>query len=56
VQKLLREYTNGAKSKLEPVEFVTELVKDTDERNLILEEGIKPSSLKISLAAMLLRA
>jgi hypothetical protein len=56
VQKLLREYTNGTKSKLEPADFVTELVRDTDETNLILEEGIKPSSLKVSLAAMLLRA
>jgi hypothetical protein len=56
IQKLLREYTDGAKSKLDPADFVAELVKDTDEKNLILEEGIKPSSLKISLAAMLVRA
>jgi Helicase conserved C-terminal domain len=56
VQKLLREYTDGTKSKLEIADFLAELVKDTDERNLILDEGIKPSSLKISLAALLIKA
>ncbi|MGG6269099.1 hypothetical protein ACQ4M3_25505 [Leptolyngbya sp. AN03gr2] len=42
VQKLLRDYTDGAKAQLETSQFVVELVKDTDEQNLILSDGIKP--------------
>jgi hypothetical protein len=56
VQKLLRDYTDGQKADLEPSLLVIELVKDTDEKNLILEEGIQPAKLSISLSAMLLRA
>jgi hypothetical protein len=56
VQKLLRNYTDGAKAELETSVFVAELVKDTDEKNLILSDGIKPSALSISLSALLLRA
>jgi len=56
VQKLLRDYTDGAKAELETSVFVTELVKDTDEKNLILSDGIKASVLSVSLSAMLLRA
>jgi hypothetical protein len=56
VQKLLREYTDGDKTQLDDATFVTRLVQDTDELNLIAQEGIKPTSIKISLAALLLRA
>jgi Helicase conserved C-terminal domain len=56
IQKLLRDYTDGAKAQLETSCFVAELVKDTDEKNLILSDGIKPTALTISLSAMLLRA
>lgn len=56
VQRLLREYTDGNKSKLDDATFITQLVLDTDELNLIETEGIKPTSVKISLAAFLLRA
>lgn len=56
VQKLLRDYTDGAKAQLDTPTFVLDLVKDTDEKNLILSDGIKPASLSISLSAMLLRA
>lgn len=56
VQRLLRDYTDGAKSQLDTPSFVSELVKDTDEKNLILSEEIKPASLSVSLSALLLRA
>jgi proline dehydrogenase len=56
VQKLLRDYTDGVKAQLETADFVTELVRDTDEKSLILSDGIKPSALSISLSALLLRA
>ncbi|OCQ92570.1 helicase [Limnothrix sp. PR1529] len=56
VQKLLRDYTDGAKAQLETLEFVTELVKDTDEKNLILSDGIRPTKLSVNLLAILLRA
>lgn len=56
VQKLLRDHTDGAKAQLETPAFVLELVKDTDEKNLILSDGMKPVSLTVSLSAMLLRA
>lgn len=56
VQKLLRDYTDGAKAQLETSAFVTELVKDTDEKNLILSDGVKPTMLSVNLLAILLRA
>lgn len=56
VQKLLRDYTDGAKAELDTPAFVSELVKNTDEKNLILSDGIKPATLSVSLSAMLLRA
>jgi len=56
VQKLLRDYTDGVKAELDTSMFVTELVKNTDEKNLILSDGIKPVTLSISLSTMLLRA
>jgi superfamily II DNA or RNA helicase len=56
VQKLLREYTDGTKAQLNSSVLVTELVKDTDTLNLIASEGIKPTSMKFAVAALLLRA
>lgn len=56
VQKLLREYTDGDNSRLDDASFVTQLVQDTDKLNLIAFEGIKPTHLQVSLAALLLRA
>ena len=56
IQKLLRDYTDGTKAQLDTPAFVSELVKDTEEKNLILSDGIKPRSLSISLSALLLRA
>lgn len=56
VQKLLRDYTNGVKAELETSAFIAELVKDTDEKNLILRDGIKLSTLSVSLSALLVRA
>jgi hypothetical protein len=55
VQKLLKEYTNGDKSNLGDEKFIIQLVEDTDRLNLILDEGIKPTSMQISLTAFLLR-
>jgi len=56
VQKLLREYTDGNKANLDDETFVMQLVEDTDKLNLIATEGIKPTSMQVSLAALLLRA
>ena len=56
VQKILRDYTDGTKAQLDALTFVTELVKDTDEKNLIVSDSIKPTLLTLSLSAMLLRA
>lgn len=54
IQKLLRDYTDGAKAQLETADFVAKLVKDSDEKNLVLNDSVKPSLLSISLSAMLL--
>lgn len=56
VQKLLRDYTDGNKTTLDDENFVMQLVQDTDKLNLIASEGIKPTGVQISLAALLLRA
>ena len=56
VQKLLKDYTDGDKTSLDDEKFVIQLVQDTDKLNLILTEGIKPTSMQISLSALLLRA
>ncbi|HEY9626939.1 MAG TPA: hypothetical protein V6C84_06535 [Coleofasciculaceae cyanobacterium] len=56
VQKLLLDYTDGAKSQLDTPTFVLDLGKHTDEKNLILSDENKPAPLSISLSAMLLRA
>ncbi len=55
VQKLLKEYTDGDKSNLDDEKFIIQLFEDTDRLNLILDEGIKPTSMQISLTAFLLR-
>jgi hypothetical protein len=52
VQKLLREYTDGAKAQLDDAAFVTHLVQDTEILNLIVYDGIKASTLQVSLAAI----
>lgn len=56
VQRLLREYTDGSKADLNNETFVMQLVEDTDKLNLIATEGIKPTSIQVTLAALLLRA
>ncbi|MBD2636936.1 hypothetical protein H6G52_16325 [Limnothrix sp. FACHB-881] len=56
VQKLLRDYTDGTKAQLETLDFVTELVQDTDEKNLTLGDEIRPTKLSVNLLAILLRA
>ncbi|MBE9168673.1 helicase [Pleurocapsales cyanobacterium LEGE 06147] len=55
VQKLLREYTDGDRSQSNDDEFIKQLVNDTEILNLLNLEGIKPTSLKASLSALLLR-
>jgi hypothetical protein len=55
VQKLLREFTDGDKSQLKNDEFIKQLVNETHLLNLLGFEGIKPTTLKASLSAMLLR-
>ncbi|MGH2414728.1 MAG: C-terminal helicase domain-containing protein, partial [Microcystaceae cyanobacterium] len=55
VQKLLREYTEGNQIQLSDLEFVKQLVNDTEVLNLLSFEGIKPTRLKASLSALLLR-
>jgi len=55
VQRLLREYTDDARSQLDDDGFVVQLVQDVEALNLITEESIKPTSLQISLVSLLLR-
>ena len=38
------------------MEFVTQFIEDTDLLNLLLFDGVKPTTLKLSLSALLLRA
>ncbi|NJL99926.1 MAG: helicase [Synechococcaceae cyanobacterium SM2_3_2] len=56
VQKLLREYTDGNTANLSEPEFLTSLIQATDELNLLSDNGAKPTSLELSLAAILVRA
>jgi hypothetical protein len=56
VQKLLRDYTDGDKAKLDDVDFVTQLVQDTEKLSLLTIEAIIPTIVQVSLAAFLLRA
>lgn len=56
MHRLLREYTDGSKADLNNETFVMQLVEDTDKLNLIATEGIKPTTMQVSLAALLLRA
>ncbi len=55
VQKLLRDYTDGDHSQLDDYEFIKQIVNKTELLNLLNFEGIKPTSLKASLSALLLR-
>jgi hypothetical protein len=55
VQKLLRDYTEGEKSKDGDVIFLKNLVRDTEYLNLIDFDRAKPTDLKISLVAILLK-
>lgn len=55
VQKLLRDYTDGSKANLDDESFLQQLVGDTDKLNLLSGDSIKPTNLKVSLAAILLR-
>jgi hypothetical protein len=45
VQNLLQDYTDGVKAGLNTLVFVAELLKDTDEKNLILNDAVRPSYL-----------
>jgi hypothetical protein len=56
VQKLLRNYTEGEASKLEISNFVVQLVFDTSRLSLLPTDTVRPTSLRVSLSAMLLRA
>jgi SNF2 family DNA or RNA helicase len=56
VQKILKDYTDGEKAKLEGGEFLSQLIEDTDYLNLLLFDEVKATSLKISIAALLMRA
>ena len=56
VQKLMKDYTDGKKAKLEGGAFLTQLIEDTDRLNLLLFDGVKPTTLKMSLSALLVRA
>jgi hypothetical protein len=55
VQKLLKDYTTGEKSKLDNDAFVSQLVADTDKLNLLAIDNAQASSLQVSLEALLLR-
>jgi Ca2+-binding EF-hand superfamily protein len=55
VQKLLKDYTNGEKSKLDNDAFVSQLVADTDKLNLLAIDNAQASGLQVSLEALLLR-
>ncbi|MDJ0773370.1 MAG: helicase-related protein [Mastigocoleus sp. MO_167.B18] len=55
VQKLLREYTEGSQNNLDDKTFIVQLVRDTDKLSLLPNYGIKATSLKVSLAAILMR-
>lgn len=55
VQKLLREFTDGGKSQLSDGDWIEQLVRETQLLSLLAFDGIKPTTLKVSLLAMLLR-
>jgi hypothetical protein len=56
VQKIMKDYTDGEKAKLEGEQFLIQLIEDTDMLNLLSFDGIKPTTLKLSLSALLMRA
>jgi superfamily II DNA or RNA helicase len=55
VKRLLKEYTDGEKSKLAPDVLLVNLLEETQNLNLLLSELIQPTSVRVSVAAMLLR-
>jgi len=55
VQKLLKDYTDGEPSQLDDQKFILGLIQGTEQLNLLTFDTAKPSSLKLSLSAMLLR-
>jgi len=55
VQKLLKDYTTGEKSKLDNDAFVSQLVEDTNKLNLLAIDNAEAASLQMSLDALLLR-
>jgi hypothetical protein len=56
VQKIMKDYTDGEKAKLEGEQFLIQLIEDTDMLNLLSFDGIKPTTLRLSLSALLMRA
>ncbi len=55
VQKLLKRYTDKQAPQLAPEALLISLLEETNRLNFIASEQIKPTNLKISIAAMLLR-
>ena len=55
VQKLLKEYTDGSKANLNNNELVIKLVEDTNLLNLLSFDEVRASSLRMSLASLLLK-
>jgi superfamily II DNA or RNA helicase len=55
VQRLLKDFTDGARSQLEDASFITQLVYAVDRLALIPSENIKPTSIRFSVASLLLR-
>lgn len=55
VTKLLKDYSEGSKAALEDMEFVKQLVIDTDMLNLLESDEIKAVNLQVHLSALLLR-
>lgn len=56
VQALLRKFTEGLANELDDITFVAELVQQVERLSLLDFSGIKPVSLRLSLAALLMRA
>ena len=55
VQRILKKYTEGDLLLLQPKEYLLQLLKETQKLNLLSSDTIRPVSLKLSVAAMLLR-
>ena len=55
VQRILKKFTEGDLLLLQPKEYLLQLLKETQKLNLLSSDTIRPVSLKLSVAAMLLR-